>query len=92
MRIFYCTPFSQEKNLGKVYNEYVRNLTSHPDDFIFFIDGDCMFLTPDWGSHIQDLVNKYPNTGIFSAITNRSGCLQQCYQGKRSDDLNILNH
>jgi GT2 family glycosyltransferase len=91
MRIFYCTPFSIEKNLGKVYNEYVQNLT-HENDWIFFIDGDVMFLTPDWGNHIQDLVNKYPDVGILTATTNRVGCLQQCYQGKRSDDLNILNH
>jgi hypothetical protein len=90
--IYYCTPFSLEKNLGKSYNEYVRKLTSNPNDWIFFIDGDCKALDPNWGKHIEDLINKYPDTGIFTAITNRCGNRHQCYLGSRSNDENILHH
>lgn len=90
--IYYATPFSIEKNLAKVYNEYVNRLTQYEDDWVFFLDGDCMFLTSDWGKQIQDLINKYPDTGIFTAITNRSGNLQQCYNRIRGSNPNILNH
>jgi hypothetical protein len=90
--IYYCTPFSTEKNLGKAYNEYVRKLSTNENDWIFFIDGDCMILDPNWGNNIQDLINKYPETGIFTAITNRCGNSKQCYLGGRSSDENILHH
>lgn len=89
--IYYCTPFSLERNLGKSYNEYVRKLTSNPNDWIFFIDGDCMVLDSNWGKHIEDLINKYPDTGIFTAVTNRCGNRHLCYLGNRSNDENILN-
>jgi GT2 family glycosyltransferase len=92
MNIRYCTPFSIEKNLGKAYNEYVDKLTKYQDDWVFFIDGDCMFLDPFWGKQIHDLVHKYPETGIFTCYTNRVGDLQQCYEGIRSNNSNILDH
>ena len=90
--IFYCTPFSIEKNLGKAYNEYVKRLTHHPDDWVFFKDGDLLFPDPFWGSQIQDIVNKYPNTGIFTCRVNRVGNLLQCHNFVRNSDPNVINH
>jgi GT2 family glycosyltransferase len=90
--IYYCTPFSLERNLGKAYNEYVRKLTSNPNDWIFFIDRDCTILDADYGNRIEQLINKYPETGIFTAVTNRCGNNQQCYLGNRRNDENILHH
>lgn len=92
MRILYCTPYSLERNLGKSYNEYVKKLTSSLDDFVFFIDGDCMFLDPTWGKHIHDIVQRYPDAGIFTCYTNRVGNLNQCYGRVRNDNPNILDH
>lgn len=92
MNIYYCTPFSIEKNLGKAFNDYVKRLTIRPDDWIFLLDGDTSFLDPFWGKHISDLVHKYPHTGIFTCYTNRVGNLLQCHKFKRSDDSNMINH
>jgi GT2 family glycosyltransferase len=92
MRIYYCAPFSLERNLGREYNEYVKKLTQHEDDWVFFLDGDVLFLDSNWGNHVNDLIQKYPNTGIFTCYTNRVGNIQQCYNGIRSDDPDILNH
>ena len=90
MNIYYCTPFSQDKNLGKAYNEYVRKLATNQDDYIFFIDGDVQILDSNWGNHVKDLINKYPETGIFTALTNRCGNLKQCHLGIRNQSENIL--
>jgi len=90
--IFYCTPYSLEKNLAKGYNEYVRRLTHKPYDWIFFIDGDACFLDPFWGDIINQAILKYPETGIFTCYTNRVGNTHQCFQNTMSTDPNILNH
>lgn len=92
MDIFYCTPFSLEKNLGKAYNDYVKRIAQRDDDWVFFIDGDSMFLDPFWGKHISDIVNKYPNTGLFTCKTSRVGCLLQCHNFVRSQETDMIKH
>lgn len=67
--IHILTPYSIEKNLGKAYNESVRLL---PDDsWACVTDYDVMFLTPDCGVILQEYVNMFPHTGIFTCLTNR---------------------
>lgn len=90
--IHYCTPFSLEKNIGREYNNYVKRISRSDNDWVFFIDGDAMFLDPFWGKHIADIVGKYTNTGLFTCKTNRVGCQLQCHNFVRSMDSNILNH
>ena len=90
--IYHATPFATDKNLGKAYNDYVKLLTNKLDDWIFFRDSDCMFLTSDWGKHIQDIVEANPESGIITCLTNRVNNKKQCYGGKISDDPNIINH
>lgn len=92
MQIYYCTPYSLEKNLGKIYNEYAKSLLQNDNDFLFCMDGDLMFLTSDWGNHIFDLVKTYPDAGIITITVNRVGDLQQCYNKFRSNNFNILDH
>jgi len=67
--IHILTPYSTEKNLGKAYNNSVNLI---PDgDWVCVTDYDVMFLTPDCGVILQEYVNKYPDTGIFTCLTNR---------------------
>lgn len=88
--IFYFTPYSLEKDLGKGYNDYMKLIGD--DDWACFTDGDVMFLRPDFGHQIAEYVQNYPNTGLFTAYTNRVGTLEQCYQGKISDENKIDLH
>lgn len=67
--IHILTPYSNEKNLGKAYNESVSLL---PDNsWACVTDYDVMFLTPDCGRILHDYAVKYPETGIFTCLTNR---------------------
>lgn len=90
--IHYFVPYSLEGDLGKAYNNCAK-LVQDPNDWICVIDADSMLgLTPKYGHILQDMVDKYPDTGLFTTYTNRVGNLEQCYNGIISSDSNILNH
>lgn len=90
--IHYFIPYSTDGDLGKAYNYYAR-LVENPEDWICFIDADAMIgLIPKYGHHLQEIINKYPDTGLFTTYTNRVGCLEQCYNGIISENSNILYH
>lgn len=91
--IYYFSPYSLDKNLGKAYNDYCE-LVPNDDDYVCFTDADTMFLTPDYGTQIQRIVEKYQDqkVGIFTCYSNRVGNLEQCYNNNMSEDPNIINH
>jgi GT2 family glycosyltransferase len=78
--IYYFTPYSLEKNLGKAYNDYMK-LVPSSDDWVALVDADIMFLRPDFGHQIAEIVSKYPDAGMFTCYTNRVGNARQRYPG-----------
>ncbi len=90
-KIYYFTPYALNKNLGAEYNHYM-NLLERDQDWACFVDADVMFLTPDFGQQIHDIVKKYPNTGMFTATTNRVGTIKQRYKGELSKNPDIRYH
>jgi GT2 family glycosyltransferase len=78
--IYYFTPYNLDKNLGAAYNEYMK-LIPRDRDWACLLDGDTMFLTPDFGTQIHHIVSMYPDTGMFTCMTNRVGIIKQRYQG-----------
>lgn len=73
--IYYFTPYSIEKKLFEAIDSYI-NLLPEDDDWACLMDGDTMFLTSDFGHQIQEYVDKYPDTGLFTCYTNR--CHYKC--------------
>jgi len=67
------------------------SLLPNDDDWGCLMDLDTMFLTSNVGHQLEEIVKKYPNTGLFTAITNRVGLKEQCYRGNIDNDPNILN-
>lgn len=86
MKIHYSNPFSIEKNIGKALNEFCEMV---PDgDWICLQDGDMMYLTPDWGKQIAEVVTNYGNKySLIGCLTNRLGRPIQVY-----DKANYNNH
>lgn len=66
--IFYGTPYSIEKRLGRAYNTFMV-LLPQPMDFGCLSDGDTMFTTPDYGHLIQRVVEETPACRLFYAPT-----------------------
>jgi len=88
--IYYSTPYNSQKNLGKAYNDFMRILPED-NDFACFTDGDAMFTTHYYGTQIEDIIKKYPDCGLFTAMTNRVGTDYQCVPGMW-ENININDH
>lgn len=74
MTVYIRTPYSLTKNIGEQYN---KEFASCPDeDALCFIDGDMMFLTPDFGHILNDYANLYPND-VLTCWTNRTHSLSK---------------
>lgn len=71
MKIRYITPFAADKNIGKSYNEAISELSD--DCFVCIRDGDTMFLTPDWGKQIEEIILANPDYSLITCMTNRIG-------------------
>ena len=75
MKVHILKPYDLNKNLGKAYNEAMSLI---PDgDWACLMDLDTMFLTPDAGTILTNYVSKYPETGLFTCLTNRIHTLQR---------------
>lgn len=72
MKIHYSTPYSTEKNFGKAINDFCALVPE--GDWICIRDGDSMFLGPDWGYQIsQILIRQGKDYDLLGCITNRLG-------------------
>lgn len=69
--IYFFTPYSFEKKLFKAYDEYMMMIPG-AEDWGCLMDGDMAFLMSDFGHQIQEYVDKYPDTAMFSCYANRN--------------------
>lgn len=67
--IHYTTPYRTDKDLGRAYNEAMR-LCRNDYTHVCLMDGDVMFLTPNWGTIIEEYVALYPDA-VLTCSTNR---------------------
>ena len=89
--IHFHSPYSLIKDIGKAYNESAK-LVTDPNDWICFTDLDSMFLVPDIGHQLQEIIDQNLEAGLLTCVTNRIGNVHQKYDGKISDEPNILEH
>lgn len=84
--ILFCTPYRSDKNLGKAYNEIMQLLGDK--DCACFTDGDTSFLTPDFGTIIENYTRQYPDA-VLTCKTNRIHKLSKQLDGEIDDHCNI---
>ncbi len=89
MIIHHITPFSTSKNIGKEYNERISELPK--DCYICLRDGDTMFLTPDWGRQIEDIIKANPDYSVITCMTNRIG-LKELVAIKDTENSDMAYH
>jgi GT2 family glycosyltransferase len=85
-----CIPFcprnvDEGRNLGYAYNTFMAMIGE--DDWACFLDHDAMFTTPDWYRQLEEVVEKYPDAGEFSVVTNRIGNQVQLHTDPDIPDL-----
>lgn len=89
VKVFYSTPFRSDKNIGKANNDFIELL---PDDaWVCITDADAMFLRPDFGKCIEEIINN-TSFDLIGCVTNRLGGVHQLYNKEFSEDLNVYNH
>lgn len=71
--------YDLERNLGRSYRENVARL--RPGDDVCFLDHDAVFTTREWYPQLLGAIERYPDAGLFGAVTNRIGNKQQIAPG-----------
>lgn len=90
--IYTVKPYAPNKTkFGEVYNAHCAMV---PDgNWILVMDSDCMLTVPQVAYRLMEIaIDKYPDTAIFGAVTNRVGYKEQCYLEEISEDDRYLNH
>lgn len=89
-KIHFITPCSVDKNFGRAINEQVAII---PDgDWACVMDGDTLFLTPNWVRHVYDVVAKHGDRfGLMGCMTNR---LRRSIQrvGEMDNNHDMMRH
>lgn len=89
IKVFHITPYLTG-DIGKAINETIEHL---PDDaWICLRDFDTLFLLPQQGNWIEQIVESDPPFDLIGCSTNRLNSGYQLYGEERSEDPNILNH
>ena len=75
--IYFFTPYSFNFKLLDAIAGCMELLK--PDDWAVIMDGDTMFLQPDFGHQIQRHSENHPESGLF---TYRASCQQELQMQK----------
>jgi hypothetical protein len=88
--IYFSSPYLKG-NLGKAYNLFCESV---PDgSWICLTDADTIFLNSQYGSQFQQYIELFGDKiELFTAYCNRVGEKKQCYNGRISNDSNIISH
>lgn len=86
------TPFRIDKNLGAAYNDAFDNIPD--DDWVCLMDHDILFLTPDAVNIMYGYIERYPDAGVITCLTNRVSPRSkgQLYGGQVSENDSIRFH
>lgn len=90
MHIHQCTPYREDRNLGKAYNDAFSLIPD--EDYLCITDYDVLLLLPDTIRHLYAYVNAYPDADMFVCYANRTFATNAQIYGQVSEDADIRNH
>jgi len=90
-QVNFVSPYCADKQLAKEYNRIVDKYDD--DEWLCFVDADVMFLTSNFGQHIQAIIDAHSRDfTAFTCMTNRVGQLKQCHAREMSNNFDVLHH
>ena len=89
--LYFLTPYALSGKLFEAYNTYMELLPNN-DDWACFLDGDTAFLRSDFGHHITEYINQYPETGLFTCYASRCAYPYQVPRQTLQDTDSIIYH
>lgn len=84
------TPKKLGNNLGWAYNNFMKIVSK--DDWVCFLDHDATFTTRYWYHQLNDIIEKNPDVGLYTCLTNRIGNPQQLVKGVDKENHDIKYH
>lgn len=88
--IYFFTAYSLNKKLFEGYDECMALIKE--EDWACFLDGDTLFFENNFGHQIQEYVDKYPDTGMFTCYSSRCGYGYQVPEGIDQENDSITYH
>lgn len=88
--LYFLSPYGFDLKIGDRLNKEIDDLPS--DAWVVLTDQDVAFLTDKVGDHLNAVINRYPDTDLFSCYTNRLGLSYQRLPGVDSDNYDLLYH
>ena len=89
--LWFFVPYSQDKKMFEAWDR-LMNLVANPNDWVCMMDGDVMFLLSDFGHQIQEYIDRYPDTGLFTCYASRTGNKDQRLEEEMSENPDIVFH
>lgn len=89
--IWFFTPYSFEKKMFEAWDSYM-NLVQDPNDWACMMDGDVLFLIADFGHQMQEYIDAFPDTGIFTTYASRAHRDEFMRRGCDMENPSILYH
>ena len=89
--IWFFTPYSFQKKLFEAWDAYM-NLVQDPNDWVCMMDGDVLFLIADFGHQMQEYIDKYSDTGLFSCYASRAHRQEYIRKGVDMENPSVLYH
>lgn len=89
--IWFFTPYSFEKKLFEAWDKYM-DMVDNPEDWVCMMDGDVLFLLADFGHQMQEYIDKYPDTGLFTTYASRAHRQEYIRKGCDENNPSILYH
>jgi hypothetical protein len=88
--IYFFTPYSFDLILLDAIDGCMRLLKKH--DYGVIMDGDTMFLQPDFGHQIKGHIESHPSAGLFTCFASRCHYSIQTLEGMDPSNDSILYH
>lgn len=87
-RFIHIVPYSLTRNIAVAYNEAIGCVAGFP--WILLTDADVMFLVPDYGHLIAEVIAANPGAGLITCVTNRIGAKSQLTEAGIMDEPSLL--
>jgi len=88
--IYIFKPYATDKQIGKAYNAHCE--LTPPGSWILIMDYDAMILDPRAFTIMEEAIERYPDTDIFSCYASRIGYNHQRLTTRIEDNDSILYH
>lgn len=85
--IYFISPYGFQLKIGDRLNKEISEMPE--DAWICLTDQDCCFLVDKAGDLINDVINRYPDTDLFSCYTNRLGLSYQRLPEVNMDEFDL---